>query len=228
MDQTRRSEQLDAGTTDLDLLRQCASGDGRALRLLFQRHQRALAEYLYRLLGNREDAEEAVADVFLKAWRGAAAFQGNASVRNWLYRIAMHTAIDRLRRRRRTPVAHTSLSDLSERDARLLSDAEDEPEAAFWGAYARGRDRRALRQALQRLRPEDRALLALHYFEECSYEQIGEITGYPLERIRSRLYRARQRLKRHFITLRDADENLEPLAEAVGDPSRDPKRLLAF
>jgi RNA polymerase sigma-70 factor (ECF subfamily) len=145
-------------------------------------------------------------------------------VRKWLSLIATHAAIDRLRRRRRRPIALTSLAELSERDAALLGGTEDGPEVVFLDEYQRERDRRLLRRALGELPPEDRALLALHYFEGCSYEQICEITGLPLGRVRSRLYRARQRLKRHFVVLRDTDEVLEPLEETVGEP----KQLLAF
>jgi RNA polymerase sigma-70 factor (ECF subfamily) len=228
IDPTRPVAQSESGPPDLDLLRRCAAGESAAMRLLFERHQRPLTEYLYRMLEDREDAEEAVGDVFVKAWRGAAGFQGGASVRNWLYRIAMNVAIDRLRRRRRSPVGLTSFSALGERDARLIDESDDGPEAALLAAYQRAHDDAALRHALQRLAPQDRAILSLHYFEGCSYEQICEITGQSLGRVKSRLYRARKRLKDHFVTLRESDELLEPLEESLDPPPTESRRLFAI
>jgi RNA polymerase sigma-70 factor (ECF subfamily) len=226
MDSTRLPGQREPDPSDLELLRRIAAGDAGALQLLFTRHQHPLAAYLYHMLEDREDAEEAVADVFVKAWRGAAGFQGSASVRSWLYRVATHLAIDRLRKRRRSPVALTPLHELGEADARIAG--VEEPETAFFYAYRRECDRRALRLALRRLQPHDRTFLTLHYFEGCSYEQICEITGASLARVKGSLYRARQRLKRHFLELRDSDEALAPMDETVVDPTADRQRLLAF
>lgn len=224
MDQNRSRGEC-GELADIDLLQRCGARETGAMRLLFDRYAGPLAEYLYRILGNREDAEEAVADVFVRAWRAAARFKGDASVKNWLYRIALHAAIDRLRRQRRTPGTVLPFADL---DLRLAAPAAEEPERAFFSTYDRERDRRALRRALQQLKPEDRALLALRYFEGCSYEQIGAITGASLARVKSHLHRARQRLKRHFVALRDSDEALEPLDETTDEPPRDPQQLFVF
>jgi RNA polymerase sigma-70 factor (ECF subfamily) len=214
-----------ADPSDADLLRRCAAADPGALGLLLERHGEALAGYLYRLLGNREDAEEAVADVFMRAWRAAGGFKGSASVRGWLYRIAYHLAIDRIRCRSPKPGKVLPFSEL---DAESVASMTDEPESVFFDAYQRDRDRLALRGALGQMEPRDRALLALHYLEGCSYEQIREITGYSLARVRSRLHRARQRLKRHFLALRDSDEAVETLAKRMDDSGWDPKRLPLF
>jgi RNA polymerase sigma-70 factor (ECF subfamily) len=202
--------------TDADLLRRCAAADGRALRLLFDRYQAPLAAYLYRVLGCREDAEEAVADVFVRVWRSAAGFMGDASIKNWLYRIALHVAIDLLRRRRRAPQSVVPFADL---DAHLAAAAGDEPEQAFLDAYQHERDRHALQGALGRIGAEDRVLLGLLYFEGCSYETICALTGYSLATVKSRLYRARQRLQRRFVEIRDSDEALEPMDDACGRPA---------
>jgi RNA polymerase sigma-70 factor, ECF subfamily len=224
MDQNRPSG--DSGeSSDVDLLRRCAAGEAGGLRLLFERHAGPLADYLYRILGSREDAEEAVADVFVRAWRAAGGFKGDAAVRSWLYRIALNVGIDRMRSRRRAPSAMVPFSDLEEQ---LVASVTDEPEAVFFSAYQRERDRRALRLALQRLAPRDRALLALLYFEGCSYEQIGEITGAPPVRVKSRLHDARQRLKRHFVAYRDSDEALEPQDDTTDHLPWGPRELPVF
>jgi RNA polymerase sigma-70 factor (ECF subfamily) len=214
--------------TDEQLIARCAAGDAAALRLLFERHQSALSEYLYRLLSDREDAEEAVADVFVKAWRGAASFQGQAAVRNWLYRIATHTALDRLRRRKRQPVTGTPLSGLDERDTRLAAPPCEEPEAALLEADGRARDRHALHRALASLDPHDRSLVILHYFSGCSYEQICEITGHSLASVKSRLHRARRRMRDRFDAFRESYESPQSLAETRDETDPNSRRVLAF
>jgi RNA polymerase sigma-70 factor (ECF subfamily) len=210
---------------DVELLRRCAAGDADALRRLFDRYKQSLGRYLCTLLQSREDAEETVADVFVKAWQGAAQFRGSASVRSWLYAIATHAALDRLRARRRTTPTPTPHSDLDE-PLRAAEDAE--PETVLLHAYERQRDRRALCRALSRLDPEDRMLIALRHSEGCSYRQIQEITGEKLANVRIRLHRARQRLRSHFTALRESDEDLEPLDETLEDLSLDPVCLLAY
>src|ERR687887_2595989 len=125
--------------SDIDLLRRCAAADSRAISLLFERHGGALGQYLYRLLGNREDAQEAVVDVFVRVWRGAAGFKGQAPVRHWLYRIAYRLAIDRLRGR---PRPASVVLPFSELDSESLASMTGEPESTFFAAYQRERDRR--------------------------------------------------------------------------------------
>jgi RNA polymerase sigma factor (sigma-70 family) len=121
-----------------------------------------------RALGSQEDAEEAVSDTFLKLWRSAPTYRGEAMVRTWLFRIATHTAIDVLRRRRRQPVVVTAIMAADDWDARLADTPElANPEAAMVAGYQRARDYQALRLALTHLEPSERTLLALYYFEGC-------------------------------------------------------------
>jgi len=217
------------GEADETLLRQSAAGDNAAFRLLFDRYEPLLTRFFVRVLSSHEDAEEAVADTFLKLWRSASTFRAEATVRTWLFRIANHTAIDVLRRRQRQPVVETSFPPVADGEVRPGEDTElANPEAALVAGYQRERDHQALRLALAQLEPSERTLVALYYFEGCSYAQIREITGGSQARLKSRLHRARQRLKVHFVRLRDSDEDLEMLAHPSADPTLDPRRLLAL
>ncbi len=94
--------------------------------------------------------------------------------------------------------------------------------------FQREEDCRLLRQALDHLSPDDRALITLFYFEECSYTRISEIRGESLPRIKGLLHRARQRLKAHFVRLRGEDGHSELLADAPADPTLDSGRLFAL
>src|SRR5437016_10347124 len=136
------------GEADDTLLRQSAAGDNAAFRLLFDRHEPLLTRFFVRVLSSREDAEEAVADTFLTLWRSASTFRAEATVRTWLFRIANHTAIDVLRRRRRQPIVETSIT-ADHWEARLAEISEPcNPEAAMIAGYQRARDHQALHRAL--------------------------------------------------------------------------------
>jgi RNA polymerase sigma-70 factor (ECF subfamily) len=222
-----RSDPAPGATTDEALVRRCAAGETAAFRELFDRYEPLLMRFFIQALGDREDAEEAVVDTFLKLWRGAPAYRGEAAVRTWLYRIANSTAIDALRRRSRQPAVEANVILFDDRDARLEATPDwVDPAAALVAGYQRERDRRALSRALARLAPSERVLLVLFYYEGYSYAQIGEITGTPLPRLKGLLYRARQRLKGHFERLRHTDEDLDVLADPATDSAVDTGQML--
>jgi RNA polymerase sigma-70 factor (ECF subfamily) len=209
------------GEADEILLRHCAMGDSGAFRVLFERYEPLLMRFFARTLGSYEDAQDAVVDTLMKLWRSAPAYQEKAAVRTWLYPIAHRTAIDALRRRRRHAVVDDSVLVDDDRDVHLDPALElASPEAAVMADDQRARDLQALRAALAQLAPSERSLLVLFYLEGYSYAQIREVTGESMSCIKSRLYRARQRLKAHLQSVRDRDEDLSSLAEpSVDDAS---------
>ena len=96
-----------------DLLAQAQAGDGDAFAQLIDPYRRELQVYCYRFLGSVTDAEDALQDTLLSAWQGLAAFEGRASVRTWLYRVATSRCLDALRAgRRRPPVGAPPPADL--------------------------------------------------------------------------------------------------------------------
>src|SRR3712207_5206864 len=86
--------------TDLERAR---AGDEEAFRRLTEPHRRELQVHCYRILGSVQDAEDLVQETLLAAWRGLEAFEGRASVRSWLYRIATNRCLNALRARSRRP-----------------------------------------------------------------------------------------------------------------------------
>jgi RNA polymerase sigma-70 factor (ECF subfamily) len=87
-----------------DLVARARAGDGEAFRRLTEPHRRELQVHCYRMLGSLQDAEDAVQDTLLAAWQGLAGFEGRASVRTWLYRIATNRCLNALRTASRRPV----------------------------------------------------------------------------------------------------------------------------
>ena len=87
-----------------ELLDRARAGDGEAFRAVAAPHQRELQLHCYRMLGSLQDAEDALQDTLLAAWRGLAAFEGRSSLRTWLYQVATNRCLNILRANRRRPV----------------------------------------------------------------------------------------------------------------------------
>ena len=102
-----------SGTPDLELLGAARGGDDDAFRRLVEPHRRELHAHCYRMLGSVHDAEDALQDTLLRAWRGLPRFQGRSSLRSWLYRIATNACLDRISQRpkRALPVDYGPAAD---------------------------------------------------------------------------------------------------------------------
>ena len=157
---------------DRELARRCASGDERALREVFEAHEPLLRKLIYRNLGSREDAEELVATTFLRFWRSARHFRGTSSLRSYLTRIALNLCHDVVRKRKPTPILEPA-----------ALPQEEHPLAE------------RIRQGLLRLEREDRELLSLYYMEDWDYNEICDSLGISYDVLRTRLVRARKKLR---------------------------------
>jgi RNA polymerase sigma-70 factor (ECF subfamily) len=193
------SDRTAAEERDRELIAACRDGSQAALRELWDRHHRMIYNLAYRMLGSHDDAEELVPEVFLKVWRNCHRFGGRSRVTTWIYQMASNLAVDRLRSRRSR--AYILLEDLPEgqEPAQLPSDSDARPEES----YLRSEAAEQLHTALGRLSPEDRLLVTLYHLQGHTYEEIEEITGLSNANIKSKLFRARQRLKKHLAPLRE-------------------------
>ena len=168
----------------IELLRRIASGDESA----FERFYRSQADRVYRFLRTRlQDATaagEILNEVMLEVWRTAQRFEGRSRVQTWLLGIAHHRMVDHLRRNRR----HRG-------DALDESLADDDAPAAarLVNALQEGE---LLRRCLDRLSDVQRQVMHLAFFEELSYTEIARIVDCPEGTVKTRVFHARQALKR--------------------------------
>jgi RNA polymerase sigma-70 factor (ECF subfamily) len=95
-----------------DLITRARAGDGQAFRALTEPYRRELQVHCYRMLGSVQDAEDAVQDTLLAAWQGLGGFEGRASIRTWLYRIATTRCLDALRAAKRRPAKEWNLPEV--------------------------------------------------------------------------------------------------------------------
>ena len=199
-----RAEDYDFSVSNEELLDLCKRQDQEALRVLLRRHERPVYSLLYRMLSSHEDAEEALAEVFVKVWRGAAFFKGNAKFTTWLYRIASNTARDCLRSRRTRQEVSIEEVVINEYAAAERSGV-DLGDPAKRVLQAEGRA--SILRAMNGLSEDDRLLISLYHFQECEYDEIAEITGTPPNNLKVKLFRARQRLRKLCAVLEEGDGN---------------------
>jgi RNA polymerase sigma-70 factor (ECF subfamily) len=152
-----------------------------AFEHLFYTYQQPILNYLYRLLGDADRAEELAQDVFLKAYRALPALPADANQRAWLYRIATNTAYDHLRRSK-------LLQWLPLMEERELPTAEGSPEE-------RTGEQQAVQRALSQLPLDYRAALILFSVQGYSIKEIGEMLGVSEGAVKTRLCRARERFR---------------------------------
>jgi RNA polymerase sigma-70 factor (ECF subfamily) len=176
----------DEAESDESLIVRCADGDREAFDRLVDRHGGALFRFASRSCGARRDAEDAVQDGLLAAWRGAATFRGEASARSWLFQIVLHACRRRSRRRAGEPAVHASME-----EAERLADGgagADERAAARQTASA-------LASALAQLPEDAREVLLLRDVEGLEGAEVAAALGIGLAAMKSRLHRARLELK---------------------------------
>ena len=172
-------------------LARVAAGDADAFATLVEAHQERLLRLCERMLGDAEDARDAVQEVFLKAYRKAADFRPHGQVYTWLYRIATNHCLNRLRRRRL--VRFIQWEEPAEHEAPPF----DPPDGAADPAAALESRRlwRQTRSAIAGLPAGQRTVLVLARFEGMSYRQIADILGITEGAVESRLFRAMRRIE---------------------------------
>jgi RNA polymerase sigma-70 factor, ECF subfamily len=166
------------------------SGDTSAFEeLLAEARPRALVVAM-KVLHDPDDAEDAVQEAFLKAWRNLARFEGRSAFGTWIHRIVMNSSLDLLRRRACRPTAFGQDDETEDRRPRPELVTTETPERVL----ARNEAHRLVHGALAELSPAHRQTVTLREIEEHSYEEIAQISACPIGTVMSRLHHARKRL----------------------------------
>ncbi|GAA3959783.1 RNA polymerase subunit sigma-70 [Actinomadura viridis] len=192
------------------------AGDERAFTVLAERHRRELHVHCYRMLASFDEAEDAVQETLLRAWRGRDGFGGGTLFRAWLYRIATNVCLDELRRGSRKPSSPRSFAEvpwLQPYPDGLLDDAapdDDRPEEV---AVRRETIELAFLAALQTLPPRQRAVLIARDVLGWPAAQTASALGTSVAAANSALQRARATLQRHLPVRRSEWTAGEPSAE---------------
>ncbi len=172
---------------DILLVNETLRGSNVAFRSLVESYQDYVFSIVYKILKNREEAEEAAQDTFLKAYRALASFEQRSKFATWLYQIAWRTAIDRYRSKQ---PRHTSVDD----DQSLLQLKDESQPSPADRSQARS-VKAVVEKALDKMKPEDATLLTLYYMQEQSVKEISDVTGLTESNVKVKLFRLRDALK---------------------------------
>jgi RNA polymerase sigma-70 factor (TIGR02960 family) len=203
-----------------DLLASARGGDGEAFRELVEPYRHELQVHCYRILGSVQDAEDLLQETLLAAWRGLGGFEGRASIRTWLYRIATNLCLNALRVGARRPPEYAarqpevSMPEPSHRRAEpswlepypdvLLDDIADQKPGPEARHEVRESVSLAFLAALQRLSPRQRAVLVLRDVLGFRAAEVADILGTTGYAVNSALARARSALA-HELPNRDRE-----------------------
>ncbi|WP_051400230.1 RNA polymerase sigma factor [Haloechinothrix halophila] len=184
---------IDVASADGELVRRAVGGNETAFDVLVRRHTPRMYRVALRIVGNPLDAEDALQDAWVSAWRALPHYRGESAVSTWLYRIVTNAALVLLRHRKPTlPLDAHCVSDRSRRsrfDAAPLDvvDERADPERDVIDSEQVD----VALDAIASLELSQRVPLVLHELEGLTYEEVAEVLGVSVPALRSRLHRAR-------------------------------------
>lgn len=164
------------------------AGHREAFDTIVVRHRRNVYQLCYRFVGNHEDAADLAQDVFVRAFKGLSRFKGDAALGTWLYRVGVNVCLNRLAVKR---PATESIDDAPRVDAR-----SEDPLALIEQAEQSA----ALRRAIARLPPKQRATVVLRVYQELSHEEIARVLGSTVGAVKANFFHALGNLKRLVST----------------------------
>lgn len=183
---------MDPEATDTQLVLRARDGEVSAFGELLQRHQRAVYGVVSRMVDDRDDVDDIVQEVFVLAYRSIDRFRGDSAFSTWIYRIAVNTTIKQMKKIKIRRSASIDDPDTGLNDTLTASDCDPEDEA-----QRRARSR-ALREAIETLPDKHREAVVLHYFQNCSCDEIAKAMGCSVGTVWSRLHYACKKLQGHL------------------------------
>jgi RNA polymerase sigma-70 factor, ECF subfamily len=179
------------GEAERALLARLRRGEPEAFETLVREHQDRVYDFCVRMLGDREEAQDLVQDIFVSVHQNLRKFREDAKLSTWLFRISKNQCLNRLKYLKRRGQGRTdAYGDVGEKELSGALEATPTPDAMLDAARERARVQRAISQ----LEPDARMLVALRDIEGLSYEEIVDITELPEGTVKSRLHRAREKL----------------------------------
>ena len=174
---------------DEDLISLVQASDAQAFATLYDRHSRQAYSLAYRIMGERQAAEDIVQDAFLKVWRAATSYRAaRASVRTWLLSIVHNRGIDQLR----STASRRRMQEKVEASA-----PRSQPSDAFAQTW-RNSQREQVREALSTLPEEQLKVLELAYFSGYTHLEIAELLNVPLGTVKGRMRLGLKKMRDHF------------------------------
>lgn len=190
-----RASQLKAAS-DQEVVAAATAGEEAAYRELVQRYERPVFSLIYRMVRNRELAEDLSQETFIKVLNALASYRPEYKFSSWVFKIANNAAIDHLRRRELDTLSleGSPHADTAEKIEATALQIGEKAESAL-DAVANKELGGEIEQAIAKLRPEYRTCILLRHVEGRPYEEIAEILNLPLGTVKTYIHRARNELR---------------------------------
>ena len=183
------------GVADQELLASVSAGDMGAFETLYRLYEKRIFQYICTIIRDRAAAEEAVSDTMLAVWQGAGHFSRTSRVSTWILGIARHKALDAVRQnvRRQHEVELDHATECAQSGTDPIDQIHHHQVAAL------------TQQAMNRLSQDHREILRLVYDEDLPYEEIAALLSIPANTVKTRVFYAKQQLKRHLSGIHGGD-----------------------
>jgi RNA polymerase sigma-70 factor (ECF subfamily) len=173
-----------------ELVARVRLGDEEAFRLIFDRYSRPVLSFIYDMVGDRAQAEDLAQETFVRAFRGLQTLREETKLSTWLFAIAKNVAREQLRTRRRD----ASNVEIDGAEPFELHDHGRTPAGQLLDKELNG----VIHAALSRLDEDKRLVFTLKVLQQRSYEEIAEITGFSVGKLKTDLHRARAEMRRRI------------------------------
>ena len=177
-----------------ELIRHIKNGKPEAFSVLVHLHQDAVFSLIQQIVSSPEDAEELTQDVFIKAFKKIGSFRGESAFATWLYRIACNTAISATRKRKWNfmNLEDKALNNIPDEVVDELLDRENDEKLL-----------QNITEAIQKLKPDEKALISLYYSQGKPVNEIAGITKFSPENVKVKLFRTRKKIALYINQAQD-------------------------
>lgn len=191
--------------SDQDVVALAKEGEEEAYRELIRRYERPVFSLIFRMVRNRELAEDLSQETFVKVLNAIQSYRPEFKFSSWVFKIANNAAIDHIRKRELDTLSlegspHADTPELIEATALQISERSESQLEEVENRELGG----TIERAIERLRPEYRACILLRHVEGRTYEEIAEVLNLPLGTVKTYIHRARNELR---ILLKDVKDN---------------------
>ncbi len=176
--------------TSRDIIERARCGDDEAFRMIFDRYARPVISFIYDMVNQRELAEELTQETFVRAYRSLRSLRDDTKLSTWLFGIAKNVARESLRQR----IKDDARIEIDDERIMEMKDSDLTPDNRLLSKELNG----VIQSALGELDEDKRLVFTLKVFQQRSYEEIAEITGFSIPKLKTDLHRARTEMRRRI------------------------------
>lgn len=182
-----------------ELIAKIGAGDHSAFKVLFDTYKSAIFNVCFRMLGNKQKAEDLTQDVFFQAYKSIKQFRSESRISYWLYRIAVNFCINHQKKKKRAQWLSLDilLESSKEKLSAITASSENSPDVLL----EKREKKHIVQKAINSLPKPQRIAVILHRYEGLSYQEIAEVMECSVSSVESRLHRAKVSLAKKLLPL---------------------------